>query len=825
MYGELASVREVVDLSTQDALDRAQTFVTRLGYETVQRTPSSIIVTRRIRKGMFGHSLRNLTVIVEPQSRGGVRIKVRGNDRDGVFESQAEWTRWAESLPKKGPEGRVDESVAQGTNTQEDVTVRNKVPSRSEELRNQIPEIQAKLEKEEYGGQRKEAEAIQDTDEEELTESQRELLAELSTLTKLSAQLREEVSLMASGEAKYTVGQRRALSEQLDHGLKVIDELKETVDGFISKQDGERKLASHYTEVALSSVLTRASRLRQELGNVLEERKRQRQQPRTQIQENEYGQALQRDTTARLIVPEDDPLPKLRFECSEFEKSLNASANYLWLLTEIQHYEPIQIATHASMEWWWFRGDFYKVEYEEGRPSADLGADLAVDEFYSSKWSLDGSEKEGYAPDEVAEGVFEMRGKKEDGFERADRLDKAAAIRNQLGTIEADERYLNEQDCSRDYGIEKDVSARIVTRKSWFSTRVLFESSKHQSPELLTTDVGQYEGASELQKYHPLFISKQIGRGRLWRSQVVLEWWWFKDYFYVAKREKGHQSEVLARLAEEQSKLHVIGKSNAPLPLMTIGLTPDHIAETIFEEGYAPEEIARLVFAHQGQPETLEAKFHRIQAAKALLTQFGHELWSSEQDALVRRRYEEYLETKKTGYRGGYKQWDREQTKQRRERLYGSVANIEVSRTRLQQEQRTRTLGEITQRNEDLNRINYMEGWEFEQYVADALRRSGYTVESTQLSGDQGVDLLLDMDGRRVAVQLKRHTRPLGNKAVQEVFAGMIHYAAQEAWVITTSSFTKGALELARSTGVRLIDGNELREWLADLQNENESPT
>ena len=87
-------------------------------------------------------------------------------------------------------------------------------------------------------------------------------------------------------------------------------------------------------------------------------------------------------------------------------------------------------------------------------------------------------------------------------------------------------------------------------------------------------------------------------------------------------------------------------------------------------------------------------------------------------------------------------------------------------------------------------------------------------------SGDQGVDLLLNIEKRRVAVQLKRYIAPVGNAAVQAVFAGMIHYKAQEAWVITTSSFTKSAVDLAKSTGVRLIDRTELEDWLSDLREE-----
>jgi restriction system protein len=107
--------------------------------------------------------------------------------------------------------------------------------------------------------------------------------------------------------------------------------------------------------------------------------------------------------------------------------------------------------------------------------------------------------------------------------------------------------------------------------------------------------------------------------------------------------------------------------------------------------------------------------------------------------------------------------------------------------------------------------------------MADLLRQKGYEVEETPLSGDQGVDLILpDLDGKRVVIQLKRWTGPVGNKAIQATFAGMGHYEADEGWIITTSTFTKSARELARSTSVRLIDRDELTDWLEGLREEEE---
>ena len=117
--------------------------------------------------------------------------------------------------------------------------------------------------------------------------------------------------------------------------------------------------------------------------------------------------------------------------------------------------------------------------------------------------------------------------------------------------------------------------------------------------------------------------------------------------------------------------------------------------------------------------------------------------------------------------------------------------------------------------------IHYMSGPEFERFMADLLRQKGYEVEETPLSGDQGVDLVLpDLEGKRVVIQLKRWTGPVGNNAVQATFAGMAHYQADEGWVITTSTFTKSARELARSTNVRLIDRDELADWLEGLREE-----
>jgi hypothetical protein len=102
MYEELASVKEIVDLPPREALENAQAFLARQGYRVVQRTEESLTVSRREHETTSERPSLNLTVIAQPQPQGGVQIRVRGNDREGVQTRQAEWKRWADSLPKKG---------------------------------------------------------------------------------------------------------------------------------------------------------------------------------------------------------------------------------------------------------------------------------------------------------------------------------------------------------------------------------------------------------------------------------------------------------------------------------------------------------------------------------------------------------------------------------------------------------------------------------------------------------------------------------------------------------------------------------------------------
>lgn len=111
--------------------------------------------------------------------------------------------------------------------------------------------------------------------------------------------------------------------------------------------------------------------------------------------------------------------------------------------------------------------------------------------------------------------------------------------------------------------------------------------------------------------------------------------------------------------------------------------------------------------------------------------------------------------------------------------------------------------------------VDRMEGHEFEYFCAELLRKSGFEeVEVTRGSGDQGVDILALKDDIRYAIQCKNYSAPLGNKPVQEVFAGKCFYKCHVGVVMTNSTFTKGALELAESVGIILWDKQRLDKMM-----------
>lgn len=98
-----------------------------------------------------------------------------------------------------------------------------------------------------------------------------------------------------------------------------------------------------------------------------------------------------------------------------------------------------------------------------------------------------------------------------------------------------------------------------------------------------------------------------------------------------------------------------------------------------------------------------------------------------------------------------------------------------------------------------------MDGYQFEEQCAIILKRKHFSkIEVTKSSGDQGVDIIAYKHRKKYGIQCKYYTYPVGNKAVQEAYAGANFYDCDKVIVMTNTTFTRSAIELAEKLDVEL---------------------
>lgn len=114
--------------------------------------------------------------------------------------------------------------------------------------------------------------------------------------------------------------------------------------------------------------------------------------------------------------------------------------------------------------------------------------------------------------------------------------------------------------------------------------------------------------------------------------------------------------------------------------------------------------------------------------------------------------------------------------------------------------------------------LQYMEARDFESHVANHYRLQGFATRMTVATGDQGIDVIAEQGTIRIGIQVKRYAGAVGNRAIQEVVAGLRHYGCTRGVVVTTGYFTKSACALAKSNDVELIDGRGYEERCRRLQ-------
>lgn len=99
------------------------------------------------------------------------------------------------------------------------------------------------------------------------------------------------------------------------------------------------------------------------------------------------------------------------------------------------------------------------------------------------------------------------------------------------------------------------------------------------------------------------------------------------------------------------------------------------------------------------------------------------------------------------------------------------------------------------------------EGRKFEKRCVRYFRARGFKIiDITKATRDQGADIIAKKFFRTYAIQCKCYNHPVGNKAVQEAYAGKKYYGCNKAIAVTNTTFTKPAKQLAEKVNVKLIE-------------------
>ena len=105
------------------------------------------------------------------------------------------------------------------------------------------------------------------------------------------------------------------------------------------------------------------------------------------------------------------------------------------------------------------------------------------------------------------------------------------------------------------------------------------------------------------------------------------------------------------------------------------------------------------------------------------------------------------------------------------------------------------------------------DGFEFEFWVADNLKKFGWDAKATAGAGDQGVDVIAVKNDIKVGIQCKLYSGSVGNKAVQEIIAARDYFDLDFAAVLTNADYTKSAKDLALKSKVKLLTQYDIPDF------------
>ena len=103
-----------------------------------------------------------------------------------------------------------------------------------------------------------------------------------------------------------------------------------------------------------------------------------------------------------------------------------------------------------------------------------------------------------------------------------------------------------------------------------------------------------------------------------------------------------------------------------------------------------------------------------------------------------------------------------------------------------------------------------LDGLAFERELGNLHGKLGHDVETTPITGDQGVDLIVKKNGLTTTVQCKSHQQPVRPAVARETYDALISFGADNAILACASGFTRGVLEFVEDKSIVLVSAKEI---------------
>lgn len=110
-------------------------------------------------------------------------------------------------------------------------------------------------------------------------------------------------------------------------------------------------------------------------------------------------------------------------------------------------------------------------------------------------------------------------------------------------------------------------------------------------------------------------------------------------------------------------------------------------------------------------------------------------------------------------------------------------------------------------------RLQSMDPYDFEQFVADVWERLGWNTRTVGEPGDQGIDVIATRGEEKQLIQAKRYgpNTTVGSPEVQQYASLRLQEESVDGvTIVTTGSFSRQAQDLAPDLDVLLVDGEGL---------------